>query len=129
MATYGLGSSGHVPFTGYTNTLGNGPANSDATSGYVAFNGIQQGDDRIVKMLRNGGGTIAATRILYTLLGAAVGQTAAQTKKQIKWESGSPGGLIPIETINIVNRATNANDLAAYQALISRVVQPSTYPA
>jgi hypothetical protein len=80
-------------------------------------------------MLRNGGGTIAATRILYTLLGQAVGQTAAQTKKQIKWEQGSPGGLITIETINIVNRATNANDLAAYQALVSRVVQPSVYPA
>ena len=128
MATYGLGSSGHVPFTGYTNTLGVGDAVSGATSGYVAFNGIQQGDDRIVKMLRNGGGTIASTRILYTLLGAAVGANAAQTKKQIKWEQGSPGGLIPVETINIVNRATNASDLAAFQALISRVVQPSVYP-
>jgi hypothetical protein len=128
MATYGLGSAGHVPFTGYTNTHGVGAANADATSGYVWFNGIQQGDDRIVKMLRNGGGTIAATRILYALLGAAPGALAAQTKKQIKWESGSPGGLIPIETINIVNRNTNAADLVAYQALISRVVQPSVYP-
>jgi hypothetical protein len=63
------------------------------------------------------------------LLGAAVGANATQTKKQIKWEQGSPGGLISIETINIVNRNTNANDLAAFQALISRVVQPSTYPA
>jgi hypothetical protein len=93
------------------------------------MNGIQQGDDRIVKMFRNGGGTIASTRILFTLLGAAIGQTAAQTKKQIKWEQGAPGGLIPIETINMVNRATNANDLLAFQTLISRVVQPSVYPA
>ena len=129
MATYGLGSNGQVSFTGYTNTLAAGPANNAGTTGYIMFNGIQQGDDRIVKMLRNGGGTIAATRILYVLLGQAVGQTAAQTKKQIKWEQGSPGGLIPVETINIVNRATNANDLAAYQALVSRVVQPSVYPA
>lgn len=128
MATYGLGSSGHVPFTGYTNSLGVGDATTPSQSGYVAFNGIQQGDDRIVKMLRNGGGTIASTRILYTLLGAAVGALAIQTKKQIKWEQGSPGGLIPVETINIVNRATNASDLAAFQALISRVVQPSVYP-
>ena len=128
MATYGLGSSGGVPFSGYTNSLGVGSANAPATTGYIAFNGIQQGDDRIVKMLRNGGGTAYATRILYTLLGAAVGAVATQTKKQIQWEQGSPGGLIPIETINIVNRATNANDLAAYRALISRVVQPSTYP-
>ena len=129
MATYGLGTAGHVPFTGYTNSLGVGAANADATSGYVAMNGIQQGDDRIVKMLRNGGGTIASTRILYTLLGAAVGALAIQTKKQIKWEQGSPGGLIPIETINMVNRNTNASDLVAWQSLISRVVQPSTYPA
>ena len=129
MATYGLGTAGHVPFTGYTNSLGVGAANADATSGYVAMNGIQQGDDRIVKMLRNGGGTIASTRILYTLLGAAVGALAIQTKKQIKWEQGSPGGLIPIETINMVNRNTNASDLLAWQSLISRVVQPSTYPA
>jgi hypothetical protein len=128
MGTYGLGTAGHIPFTGYTNTLGPGVANSDATSGYIAYNGIQQGDDRIVKMLRNGGGTIASTRILYTLLGQVVGAVAAQTKKQIRWEQGSPGGLIPIETINIVNRATNANDLSAFQSLITRVVQPSVYP-
>lgn len=135
MATYGLGSSGGVPFSGngtthqsWTNTLGVGAANAGASSGYIAFNGIQQGDDRIVKMLRNGGGTAYATRILYTLLGAAVGAAAVQTKKQVKWVEGNPGGLIPIETINIVNRNTNANDLVAYQALISRVVQPSTYP-
>lgn len=128
MATYGLGTNGYIQFTGYTNTLGAGTANTAATTGYVAMNGIQQGDDRIVKMLRNGGGTIASTRILYTLLGQAIGANATQTKKQIKWEQGSPGGLIPVETINIVNRNTNANDLAAWQALISRVVQPSTYP-
>lgn len=128
MATYGLGTAGHVPFTGYTNTLGVGAANADATSGYVAMNGIQQGDDRIVKMLRNGGGTIAGTRLLYSLLGAAIGALAVQTKKQVKWDQGSPGGLIPIELINIVNRNTNASDLVAWQALISRVVQPSVYP-
>ena len=129
MATYGLGGTpGYLAFTGYSNTLGTGNAANGVTSGQIQVNGIQQGDDRIVKMLRNGGGTIASTRILYTLLGAAIGANATQTKKQIKWEAGSPGGLIPIETINIVNRNTNANDLLAWQTLITRVVQPSTYP-
>jgi len=129
MATYGLGGTpGYLSFTGYSNTLGAGSAANGVTTGQVQVNGIQQGDDRIVKMLRNGGGTIASTRILYTLLGAAVGANATQTKKQIKWEQGSPGGVIPIETINIVNRNTNASDLVAWQSLISRVVQPSTYP-
>ena len=84
MATYGLGSVGQVSFTGYTNTLAAGSANNAGTTGYVQFNGIQQGDDRIVKMLRNGGGTIASTRLLYTLLGQAPGSNAAQSKKQIR---------------------------------------------
>ena len=128
MATYGLGSVGQISFTGYTNTLGAGSAANGATTGYVQFNGIQQGDGIIARLFRNGGGTIASTRLLYTLLGVAPGQTAAQTKKQVQWTQGSPGGLIPIETINIVNRATTAADLTAFQALISRVVQPSTYP-
>jgi hypothetical protein len=129
MATYGLGSVGQVSFTGYTNTLAAGSANSAGTTGYVQFNGIQQGDNKIATLFRNGGGTIASTRLLYTLLGVAPGANAAQTKKQVKWEQGSPGGLITIETINIVNRATTAADLTAFQALISRVVQPSVYPA
>lgn len=128
MATYGVGTAGHVPFTGYTNTLGVGAANAGATAGYVAMNGVQQGDDRIAKMLRNGGMTAGVTTLLYTLLGAAVGQTAVKIKTQIQWQQGSPGGLIPIETVNLVNRATSANDLAAFQALVTRNQFPAIYP-
>ena len=65
---------------------------------------------------------------MYALLGQAVGQTATRQKKQIKWEVGSPGGVIPIETINVVNRPTIANDLAAFQALLTRATGPATYP-
>src|SRR5882672_9834908 len=35
MATYGYGTPGAVPFTGYTNTLGAGQANQDAAAGQV----------------------------------------------------------------------------------------------
>lgn len=129
MATYGIGTAGHVPFTGYTNTLGVGAANAGATSGYVAMNGVQQGDDRIAKMLRNGGMTAAITQILYTILGAAVGGTAVKQKSQVEWQQGSPGGLIPIEVINLVNRATVPNDLVAFQALLTRTVAPAIYAA
>lgn len=127
MAVYGLGTPGQVPFTGWTPTLSNGQANLGATSGYVNFNGVQQGDDRLAKMFRNGAMTLATTQILYTLLGQATGQTATKTKKQVQHVTGAPGGLIPIETINLVNRATVTNDLTAFQALVTRNPFPSTY--
>jgi hypothetical protein len=128
MATYGLGTPGQVPFTGLSNTLGAGQANVQATSGYAQFNGIQQGDDRISKMLRNGAMTSATTQLLLTLLGAATGATATKTKRQVQWQQGSPGGLIPIEVITLVNRATTAADLTAFQALMARNTFPTTYP-
>jgi hypothetical protein len=130
MATYGLGAvPGRVPFTGYTNTMGAGAANAEATSGYVAFNGVQQGDDRIAKMLRNGGATAGVTQLLYMLLGAAAGGTAAKTKKQVQGVVGGFGGAAPIETINLINRATTPADLVAFQALLNRSVFPASYPA
>src|SRR5215472_14162594 len=94
MATYGVETvPGQVPWTGYSNTLGSGPANQPATAGYVQFNGIQQGDDRIAKMLRNGAMTGALTQLLYVLLGAAAGATATKTKPQVQGQTGAPGGL------------------------------------
>jgi hypothetical protein len=36
--------------------------------------------------------------------------------------------LVTIETVNLVNRATTANDLAAFQALLTRNTFPATYP-
>jgi len=129
MATYGLGTVGAVPFTGYTNTLGVGPANSAASAGQVYYNGVQQGDDRIVKMLRNGGMTSGVTALIYALLGAATGGTATKTKKQVQHVTGSPGGVVPIETVTLVNRATTAADLTAFQALFNRTVFPATYVA
>ena len=130
MATYGIVTTpGQIPWTGYSNTLGGGAANQGSTAGYVAFNGVQQGDDRLAKMFRNGAMSGATTQVLYMLLGAAAGATATKTKTQVQWQQGSPGGLIPIETINLVNRATTAADLTAFQALLRRSPTPASYPA
>jgi|SRR5580765_2157077 len=129
MATYGLGTVGAVPFTGYTNTLGVGPANQAATAGQVYYNGVQQGDDRIVKMLRNGGMTSGVTALMYALLGAVAGGTATKTKTQVQAKNGSDVGTPTIETINLVNRVTTAADRTAFQALFNRVVYPASYPA
>jgi hypothetical protein len=127
MTTYGLSGTSTVPFTGYTNTLGNGPANSDATSGAVYNNGITQGDSDLARIFRNGGKTLVLRRLMTTLLGAAPGATATQNKVQVKWDQGSPGGLIPIETVPLVNRATTAADVAAVNGLLFRNVFPTNY--
>src|SRR5215831_11297732 len=128
MATYGIGATpGQVPFTGYTNTLGPSVANSASTAGYVYNNSIFQNDDAIAKVVRTGGMSAADKSLWYALLGAAAGGTATATKKQVQHVTGAPGGLIPIETITLVNRATTAADLTAFQALMNRVVYPSTY--
>jgi hypothetical protein len=129
MATYGLNVPGGVPFTGYTNTLGSGDANQSATSGLIYFNGITQGDERIAKMLRNGAKSLVLRRLLQSLVGAAVGSPAIQMKKQIQWEQGSPGGVIPIENVTLIGRITISSDVTAIQALLSRSPTPASYPA
>lgn len=128
MATYGLQTTpGRVAFTGYTNTLGTNDANSGQTAGYVQNNGIFALDDWIAKQVRNTGGAAAAKALWYALLGATTGGTATATKKQVQHVSGAPGGLVPIETITLVNRVTTAADLTAFQALMNRTPTPSSY--
>lgn len=128
MATYGLSGTGRVPFTGYSNTLGVGDAVTGSTSGYVQFNGVTQGDFYINQPLGLGGQVAGMLQLLYTLLGAAPGTTATKTKKQVQHVQGAPGGLVPVETITLVNRATTAADLAAFQALFTRQNGPVSYP-
>jgi hypothetical protein len=129
MATYGFGTVGAVPFTGYTNTLGTGQANQDATAGQVYYNGLTQGDDKIVKQLRSGAATLNLRRVMTTLMGVVAGTTATQTKKQVQHVQGAPGGVVPIETINLINRATTAADVTAINALLFRNHYPATYVA
>lgn len=130
MATYGVSATpGQISFTGYTNTLGPSVANSGSTSGYVQNNGVFQGDDLIAKQIRNTGGAAAAKALWYALLGAATGGTATATKKQVQHVTGAPGGLVPIETVTLINRTTTAADLTAFQALMNRTPTPFSYPA
>jgi hypothetical protein len=129
MATYGFNAGGNVPFTGYTNTLGSGPANSDATTGSIYYNGLTQGDERIAKMLRNGAASLKLRRIMTTLLGAAPGSVAVETKKQIQGVQGGASGLIPIETVTVLNRATTAADVTAVNAMMFRNPFPTNYAA
>lgn len=130
MANYGLQSTpSRIPFTGYSPTLGNGDAVTPGTSGYVYSNGITQGDAQLARLFRNGAANSAAVRVMYTLLGAAVGGTATKTVARVQAVVGGAGGAMPIETINLVNRVTTAADLTAVQALFNRTTFPATYVA
>lgn len=130
MAAYGP-NAGFVPFTGFSPTLG-GDAVVPVTSGNVQFNGITQVDDALSKLLFDRGNR-AVRRLLLTLLGAATGGTATETYKRVTATQafGDPnalGGLVPIETVTQINRATTALDLSNSIAAISRS-PVTTFPA
>lgn len=130
MAVYGLSGDGKVPFTGYTNTLGTANAVTGVTSGYAQFNGINQNDDRLAKLLRRGSHGRVLRALWRALTGAAAGGTATQTRARVQaTQGGNLNGLIPIETVNMVNRATTSADQTAITALLDRVDYPSTYVA
>jgi hypothetical protein len=64
-------------------------------------------------------------RVGYTLLGAAVGGTATDTYTRRTAPTGLTdskglGGLITMETVTTVNRATTAADLTAWQNIFNR---------
>ena len=129
MAVYGLNGTGNVPFTGYTNTLGNGDANVGATAGYVYNNGIGQFDDKLAKILQSSGQSKVVRALWRAMTGAAVGSNATATTKRVVNNPDSLGGVVPIETVTHINRNTTAADRTAFLALLDRVVYPSTYPA
>lgn len=122
MSTYGP-NAGFVPFTGFSPTLGT-DAIVPQTSGNVQFNGITQVDDKLSKLLFQRGNR-AVRRLLLTLLGAATGATATENQSRVVATSGldapfSLGGLVPVETVAQINRATTAGDLTNVTAAFSR---------
>lgn len=131
MAVYGIDTTpGQVPWTGYSNTLGSGPANADATAGFVSRNGFGQFDKQLARIFQQGEAGKRMKALWIALTGAAAGGTATATTKWVKGTDAdtyfSPRA---IETITQVNRVTTAADVTAFTALLNRVVYPSTYVA
>lgn len=130
MATYGPNTpTGFVPFTGFTPTLGAVDAATPVTSGNVQFNGMTQADGAIARLLFNGPNRVVR-RLLLTLIGAASGSTATEnrTRVQANQATGSittQGGVVPIETVALVNRATTAGDITNLDAILQRTPVPS----
>lgn len=134
MAVYGVNTStgaangGVIPFTGWSSTLGAGSANSGSTSGAVQFNGQTQEDYPVANSLQRGANR-AALAILKAAIGAAAGTAIGDVNYKRVQAQVPGGGLMPIETVSVVNRNTTAADLTALTALLSRSVAPSTYVA
>jgi hypothetical protein len=133
MSVYGVNlatgnaSNGQIPFTGWSPTLGVGPANTGATSGAVWYNGQTQNDYFImsnVSRMSNRG--FAA--LIKALTGAAPGAAALAQYRRVMAANPTNTGLVPIETIQPVNRNTTSGDQTMALALWNRTVNPTTYP-
>jgi hypothetical protein len=134
VATYGpsLTNPGFVPFSGFTPTLGVVDAIAPVTAGLVQFDGMGQEDNRISRSLFQGPNRVLR-RLLIALLGAAPGATALENRSRVQAQQStfSPtdnGGLVPIETVAVINRATTANDVVNTVDAITRSYVP-TYVA
>lgn len=132
MALYGPNTpAGYVPFTGYSPTLGPNDATNAVTSGQVFFQGMTQEDNRISQSLRRAPNRVFR-RLILTLLGVVAGSTATETRTrvtaQVAYNDPSlMGGLVPIETVNLINRATTSTDTANITAMLNRVSAPASY--
>ena len=97
MATYGLGTAGQVSFTGYSNTLGAGSAANSAATTWLC--GSSMVSSRVMatshRLFRNGGGTIASTRLLYTLLGAGSWTNRSPDQETSAVDAGITGWVDP----------------------------------
>lgn len=126
MATYGSFPNQQVPFTGWSPTLGLGAANVSVASGAAQFNGNMQSDDRFVKALRSAGNR-KFRRILRVLVTSGIGANATETRTRVKAVTGTATGVVPIETVTLINRSLVTADLVAAQALIDRTTVPAVY--
>lgn len=129
MAQYGP-NSGVVPFTGFTPTLGIASAIiPSANGGQVSFNGMTQQDGHIASELFSGNNRVTR-RLLNALIGAASGSNATETRArttavQAMNDATTYGGLVAVETINLINRNTTAADITNLKAMINRAPVPT----
>ncbi len=129
MAEYGP-NDGVVPFTGFTPTLGTDRANMpSADGGNVSFNGMTQ-QDRAIAHALFGNYNRVTRRLMATLLGATAGSTATETRTQIvalnpNDKHDAYSGLVEIETVDLINRATTAADITNLNAILNRSPVPT----
>lgn len=130
MAVYGP-NGGNVPFTGFSPTLGV-DAITPVVAGNVQFNGMTQRDNDLSSLLFKRANRVTR-RLLQALIGAASGGTATETYTRVQAVQAlnsitTQGGLIPMEVVTQINRATTATDITNVTDAITR--SPiTTFPA
>lgn len=126
-----------IPWTGYSPTMGTGAANVAAVAGALQ-NGESYIADKVSRMLRRP--QYRGQRKLWQILtGAAPGSNATDNYGRVKAFQAIPdyaklGGLVQTESAPRVGsttagRNTTAADETRIEAMIARVVKPSTYVA
>lgn len=99
----------------------------------LVFNNAEWGNnvrDRLGKLSRTRTGRVMA-KLIAEVTGSAAGNTA--TVGNAKVPAPTPhtygnGGLVPITTVNDINRATTAADITAIDATLAKIFAPATYP-
>lgn len=132
MAAYGP-NAGVVPFTGWSPTLGVVDAVTPSAIGQVQFSGMTQADSEIAREFFTVGRR-ASRKLLLTLLGVVAGTTATENQNRVAattpfLSANQGGGVVTIEQVALVNRATTAGDITNLTALLSRSPVPSSYAA
>jgi hypothetical protein len=82
-------------------------------SAYAPINNNYSGRKRIARLLNNRGAR-KDRELVRTLLGVIAGSTATKSYVRVTHPFGPSsnlGGVRPVETINLVNRATTAGDV------------------
>lgn len=119
-----------VPFTGFSATLGSN-ATAPTRSGSVQRLGIMQQERLLAQQLRRASGR-KLQRLMNTLIGAAIGGTAAETRAQVQgvdstFTVGEFGGVRPVVVNETINRATTQADVDNITELLRRARPPVAY--
>jgi hypothetical protein len=85
--------------------------------------------DRAVSYLMRRPGSRKQRELLLTLLGASAGSAALEVRKRVSGadEGNGVSGNMTIESVDVVNRNTTADDDTALTAMLSRKPWPDTY--
>lgn len=117
-------------WTGYSPTVGANGSIVPSTSGQLQFN-----NSALVNRLEN---TLRRTqsralqKVWRALTGAAAGGAALATRARVtakvaKDDPADIGGLVSIETINLVNRVTTAADVTYIDSVLDKITAPIPY--
>ncbi len=99
---------------------------------YSILNNTNNARNRVTQAMRKPGMRVIK-ELIDELIGATTGGTAAITHKQVLATSqvgvaAGQGGVVSIETVTDINRATVTADVTDLELMINVATKPSSYP-